>query len=274
MKLGTCADGRTLTYDTALYEFKLDREVVTYAQIRELDNHAHISWLALEQRDWFRRVDPKALEACHKRAAARRGGSLWEGMTPEERVQADAARNDSVLAGKIVDADPALVQAVAGALEAQGLLGGFNGVGTVNIDPKNMPAGMELLEQLKREDAIDRKMTRGEKRMMRKILAGDDKAKERREQSENLLAEEERKAAEALADAAGKLQIHEADTEHLDVNQQELKKSAEQTALETMRERNRKSAQTAAQQKSSVPGMKEAHKAAGGGIRSVFKRSN
>ena len=183
MQLGTCIDGRALMYDVRLYEFRLARELVSYADVRELDDHAHIRWCAPEQRDWFRRINPHDLKRCNDRALSRIGGDYYAGMSPEERVQADAKRDDSVLAGKIVDADPALVQAVAAQLEEQGLLGGvvmpaggFNPLATANL-----PKGMEALSQMERHHGADRKMTAAEKRLMKKILKNDDKEKARRE---------------------------------------------------------------------------------------------
>ena len=183
MQLGTCIDGRALTYDTRLYEFRLARELVSLQDLRALDAHAHIRWAAPEQRDWFRRIKAADLDACNRRALARTGSSRYAGMTPEERVQADAARDDSVLAGKIVDADPVLVQAVAAKLEEQGLLGaGFMQTGPVNpLASANLPKGMEALSQMERHHGADRKMTAAEKRLMKKILKNDDKEKARRE---------------------------------------------------------------------------------------------
>ena len=33
IRLGICADGRELTYDVGLYEFRLEREVVSYERV-------------------------------------------------------------------------------------------------------------------------------------------------------------------------------------------------------------------------------------------------
>lgn len=184
MQLGSSVDGRALTYDVALYEFRLARELVSLEDVRELDAHAHIRWLALEQRDWFRRINPADFVRCNRTALARAGSGRYADMTPEERVQADAARDDSVIAGKIVDADPALVQAVAAQLEAQGLLGGgMQGQPTAYnpLAAANLPKGMEALSQMERHHGADRKMTPAEKRLMKKILKNDDKEKARRE---------------------------------------------------------------------------------------------
>ena len=63
MQLGICVDGRTLTYDARLYEFRLARELVSLQDLRALDAHAHIRWAALEQRDWFRRINASDLDA-------------------------------------------------------------------------------------------------------------------------------------------------------------------------------------------------------------------
>ncbi len=185
MQLGTCVDGRALTYDVTLYEFRLARELVMFDDVRDLDANGHIRWCAPEQRDWFRRINPVDLAACNRNALARTGNSRYANMTPEERVQADAARDDSVLAGKIVDADPALVQAVVAQLEEQGLLGGMMMPGqAAQFNPlaaANLPKGMEALSQFERHAGADRKMTSAEKRLMKKILKNDDKEKARRE---------------------------------------------------------------------------------------------
>lgn len=185
LQLGTCVDGRALTYDVTLYEFRLARELVMFDDVRDLDANGHIRWCAPEQRDWFRRINPVDLAACNRNALARTGNSRYANMTPEERVQADAARDDSVLAGKIVDADPALVQAVVAQLEEQGLLGGMMMPGqAAQFNPlaaANLPKGMEALSQFERHAGADRKMTSAEKRLMKKILKNDDKEKARRE---------------------------------------------------------------------------------------------
>lgn len=207
MRLGTCADGSALTYDPGLYEFRLDRMVTPYENIRELDDAGHIHWHALEQRDWFIRIDAADLARCRSKALARRGQSAYEGMTPEERVQADAARDDSVLAGKIVEADPSLVAAVALQLEEQGLLGGGSGHRNP-LAAVDLPRGMEALSQFERSQGGQRKMTAAEKRLMRKIIKNDDKEKARREKSAQRIADDaarkkERAEAQNAAPAQG-----------------------------------------------------------------------
>ena len=273
MQLGFCIDGRALTYDVRLYEFRLARELVTLDEVRELDAHAHIRWLAPEQRDWFRRINPRDLEACSRRALARVGNSRYADMTPEERVQADAARDDSVLAGKIVDADPALVQAVAAKLEEQGLLGQVAS-SVVNSNPlasANLPKGMEALSQMERHHGGDRKMTAAEKRLMKKILKNDDKEKARREklaaqagskaadtaEGEKASTPQARITSDAINVVAGDMQHHrfpeihytdsagnplrpEADAVRPDMEQLVSAVSEEERALNEMRERNRK----------------------------------
>ena len=177
--LATCVDGRALYYDATLYEFRLERDLVSYADVLELDNHAHLAWYAPEQRDWFRKINPADLDRCNRRALNRHGNG-FEQLSPEEQVLADAKRNDSVLAGKIVEADPALVRAVAEALEEQGLVGRATaGMPQMVI---GMPQGMEALSQLQKQEG--RKMTVGEHFLMRQILKNDDKEKAKREKFE------------------------------------------------------------------------------------------
>ena len=190
ISLATCVDGRTLLYDATLYEFRLERDLVSYADVSALDKHAHLHWNAPEQRDWFRKINPADLDRCNRRALNRHGNG-FSGLSPEEQVQADAKRDDSVLAGKIVDADPALVRAVADALEEQGLLGRGGGAPQTVI---GMPAGMESLSQLQKQEG--RKMTMMEHYLMRQILKNDDKEKSRREKRE---AEMRAKAEKTVA---------------------------------------------------------------------------
>lgn len=200
ISLGTIADGRPLYYDATLYEFRLDRSVITYAQVAELDASAHIAWLAPEQRDWFNHIDPQDLDRCNRNALGRHGNA-FAALSPEEQVQADAKRDDSVLAGKIVDADPALVRAVADALEQQGLVGHASHAhaGTAQT-VIGMPQGMEALSQLQRQEG--RKMTLMEHFLMRQILKNDDKEKAKREREADALeaaaAKEEAKEQKAL----------------------------------------------------------------------------
>lgn len=196
IQLGTIQDGRILSYDATLYEFRVSRNVVTHADVAELDRAGHISWLAPEQRDWFWRINPQDLDRCNREALGRHGNG-YEGLTPEEQVLADAKRDDSVLAGKIVDADPALVRAVADALEAQGLVGHASHAHTTQPTVV-LPQGMEALGQLQNQEG--RKMTLMEHFLMRQILKADDKAKLKREKEADsieaaALKEEEREEA-------------------------------------------------------------------------------
>lgn len=194
MKLGMCADGRALTYDASLYEFSLAGKPAELEEVRALDARAQVRWRAIELRDWFTRINAADLAACHERAVAERYGVEYDKLSAEERVLADAARDDSVLAGKIVDADPALVHAVANQLIEEGLLAqaaptAMAGGDAANADANplatmQLPRGMEPLSQLERakaEQGERRKMTRAEARLMKKILKNDDKAKAKRE---------------------------------------------------------------------------------------------
>ena len=193
MRLGTCKDGRELSYDAALYEFKLAQKPAEFAEVRALDARAEVRWRAAEMRDWFKRVNPDDLASCRDRARAARYGVEYDKLSAEERVLADAARDDSVIAGKIVDADPALVHAVANQLIEEGLLRqassalGAGAAAAAEANPlatMDLPRGMEPLSQLERahaEQGERRKMTRAEARLMKKILKNDDKAKAKRE---------------------------------------------------------------------------------------------
>ena len=203
MQLGSCTDGRLLTYDASLYEFHLAQKPAELSEVRALDARAQVRWRAAEMRDWFRRINDADLAACHERAMERRYGVEYDKLSAEERVLADAARDDSVLAGKIVEADPALVHAVANQLIEEGLLaqaarpiadGSAEGAAADEANPlatMELPRGMEPLSQLERakaEQGERRKMTRSEARLMRKILKNDDKAKAKRERRETAAA--------------------------------------------------------------------------------------
>ena len=308
MQLGTCIDGRALTYDAALYEFRLARELVSLEEVRDLDAHAHIRWLAPEQRDWLRRINARDFAACNHRALAHAGDGRYANMTPEERVQADAARDDSVLAGKIVDADPALVQAVAAKLEEQGLLGQVMPGQPMAYNPlaaANLPKGMEALSQFERHQGADRKMTSAEKRPMKKILKNDDKEKARREKlaaragaqtggsdadaasadGQKASSPQSRATSDAINVVAASTQHHRfpeihytdsagnpiapaADAVRPDMEQLANAISDEERALNEMRERNR--AYEATQEVTDVPGMDRKKRAR----RSPFARIN
>ena len=202
MLLGTCKDGRALSYDASLYEFTLASKVATLSEVRALDARALIRWRAIELRDWFSRIDEADLAVCHERAFNERNAISYDKLSAEERVQADAARDDSILAGKIVDADPALVHAVANQLIEEGLLASSPQVRSAEGDDVNplavmeLPRGMEPLSQLERAKGPNRKMTRSEARLMRKILKNDDKAKEKRERHEAPAAPEQEQEQE------------------------------------------------------------------------------
>ncbi len=193
--LGSTSEGRQLFYDAALYEFRIGRSLASYGEVRALDAAAQISWGAPEQRDWFYHIDLAMLDRCNREALASHGDAD-EGMSVQEQVIAHAKRDDSVLAGRIVEADPALVQAVALALEQQGLLG-------QQVAPQmhvEMPQGMEPLAQVQRQPG--RKMTVLEHVLMRQILKNDDKAKAKREREEDAVQQaaekEEQKTAKKL----------------------------------------------------------------------------
>lgn len=191
--LGTISDGRPLFYDAALYEFRLDRAPVSLAEVRGLDDAGHIAWLAPEQRDWMRRIDTDDLDCCNRDALGRRGADYGL-LSPEEQVQADAKRDDSVLAGKIVDADPALVAAVADALGQRGVAVASAAAAGPSAE---LPEGMEPLAQLQKQPG--RAMTPLEHFLMRRILKNDDREKRRRERC----AERKRGASGSDGDSAG-----------------------------------------------------------------------
>ena len=205
IQLGTISDGRPFAYDAALYEFRVARSVVSYEDVAELDRAGSIAWLASEQRDWFWHINPQDLDRCNREALGRHGNG-YEGLSPQEQVLADAKRDDSVLAGKIVDADPALVRAVADALESQGLIGHASHAHATKPTVV-MPQGMEALGQLQNQEG--RKMTLMEHFLMRQILKADDKAKLKREKEvgaiEAAVLKEEERAEEGLK-KRGKIQ--------------------------------------------------------------------
>ncbi len=197
--IGTTRGGKVLSYNERLYEFMLDQDVVELRAVQELDCAGYINWFYLEHRDWFKKLDCEVFTQAHLKALSE-SDDLYGGMTPEERVRADAARNDSILAGKIVDADPALVHAVVHAIESKGLLASNQTHEASNpLAQANLPKGMEALSQLERAYGDDRKMTFAEKQLMKRILKNDDKEKRRREKQVEKL---EQKAEGESADAA------------------------------------------------------------------------
>lgn len=190
--LGALADGRALRYDATLYEFRVDRTVVTYRDVVALDQAGHVQWQAAEQRDWLYRINPADLDRCNREALGRHGNG-YEGLSPEEQVQRDARRDDSVLAGKIVEADPALVRAVADALEQEGLLR----AGAPEEPAVVLPEGMEALAQVQKQPG--RSMTVMERYLMHRILKHDDRQKARREKAEEVHGEAQAEEAEEAA---------------------------------------------------------------------------
>ncbi len=196
--LGSTRDGTQLFYDAALYEFRLGRKLVEYSEVRALDLEARIAWGAPEQRDWFYRIDLAVLDRCNREALQNHGDADY-GLTPQDQVAAHAKRDDSILTGKIVEADPSLVQAVALALEDQGLLG-QQALPQMAV---SMPAGMESLAQLQRQP--QRKMTVLEHVLMRQILKNDDKAKAKREREQDAV---EQAVAKDVLKAAKHLESH------------------------------------------------------------------
>lgn len=189
--LGITSRGKVVSYDERLYEFRLDNEMVEHSTIQEIDDAAGISWFYLEQRDWFKKLDDELLGQARKRVLSSEGGDIYEGMTPEERVHADSLRDDSILAGKIVEADPALVHAVVQAIEAEGLMSAASsGAPAGNpLARASLPKGMEALSQMERAHGDERAMTRAEKLLMKRILKNDDKEKRRREKHAEKLLE-------------------------------------------------------------------------------------
>ena len=212
MLLGWCLDKGQLTYDAVRFEFSIAGERTSYESVIDLDDRALIRWRAMEQRDWMRRLDADLLRTCHENALLERASSSGRNLSPSEQVLADAARDDGVLAGAIVEADPALVQAVADELQKRGMAlagsmrqqhsqqspdgpdpspkagdlrisrSGAEDSGTGNpLAQMDLPRGMEALSQMERAQPDRRDMTYSEKRLMKKILRNDDKAKAKRE---------------------------------------------------------------------------------------------
>lgn len=218
ISLGTTGNGRRLAYDPVLYEFRLEREQLGYAELQALDRRGCVRWAAPEQRDWFRRLDAAQLERCNRRALQLHG-SGQAALTPEEQVLADARRDDSVLAGKIVEADPALVHAVALSLEEQGLLGGQGQQPVIG-----MLQGMEALSQLQKQPG--RKMTVMEHFLMRQILKNEDKEKARQQK-----AQESQEEAAVKEEAAAKEELEKRGKIDAAQRRMEKKEAREEAAL-------------------------------------------
>ena len=68
MKLGTSADGRSLTYDHSRYEFRLAKQPVSFDDVRALESRDWIRWRAPELREWFVKIDRDAFIACNRAA--------------------------------------------------------------------------------------------------------------------------------------------------------------------------------------------------------------
>jgi hypothetical protein len=222
--LGKLKSGRVLNYDEARYEFYLDNHIILHSDLRALDSQAQILWAAPEQRDWFKKIDAVTLKSCQARALASQNA---EGVTSaHDQVLRDAARDDSVLAGKIVDASPVLVEAVASALEARGFAGAgakatvAAGAGTVPNQAGapgaeaevaaaaavQLPEGMEAAGQLIRQPG--RRMTITERYLLRKILKDDDKQKARREKEAQALEGAYAQREELIEEAHTRAGVH------------------------------------------------------------------
>ena len=103
MLLGKCPDGRTIEYDVRSYEFTLGGSEVTLERLIELDDRGVIRWLAMEQRDWFRKIDAQELAHCQEHA---RRGSIdpnWNDLEWEDTGSATSAGMDIPLSGHVVD---------------------------------------------------------------------------------------------------------------------------------------------------------------------------
>ena len=68
MKLGTSADGRSLTYDADRYEFRLGDRIASFDDVRALESRDWIRWRAPELRDWFVKIDRDAFIECNRAA--------------------------------------------------------------------------------------------------------------------------------------------------------------------------------------------------------------
>ena len=68
MKLGTSADGRSLTYDADRYEFHLGKQLASFDDVCALESRDWIRWRAPELRDWFVKLDRDAFIECNRTA--------------------------------------------------------------------------------------------------------------------------------------------------------------------------------------------------------------
>lgn len=179
VQLGQCEDGKRLLYDRATYQFFVGARPLEYEDVARLDAQGRVNWFALEQRDWFYRIDRDALR--DRAEAARADAQEGDAGDPFEQVRRDARRNDSILEGRLAEANDALVRAVADKLEAQGLtLPATERVASENpLAIQELPDGMEPLKQVVKQEG--RSMTFLERVLMRRIIKNDDKAKVRRE---------------------------------------------------------------------------------------------
>lgn len=193
VRLGRCGDGRALHYDSAAYRFYLGDRRVSYDEIAALDRRGEVAWLAGEQRDWFNRIDRADLDACAAAACDR--ALAADALDPYEQVRRDARRDDSVLEGRLVDVDDALVRAVIDRLEIEGALARGSDSAETTESPLAaavLPEGMEPLGQVVKREG--RSATALERVLARCIMRNDDKAKARRERRE-------RKASDGVGDA-------------------------------------------------------------------------
>ena len=103
MLLGKCPDGRTVEYDTRFYEFTLGGSKSTLERLIELDDRGAIRWLAMEQRDWLRRVDAQELAHCQEAARRGRADPNWGDREWEDAGSTNSAGMDIPLSGHVVE---------------------------------------------------------------------------------------------------------------------------------------------------------------------------
>lgn len=100
--LGTCADGRDLTYCERFFEFQLDGDFAELSEVRALDRQGLIHWRHMEQRDWFNRIDPVALEYSYEKAHAALDSESSH-LSPENWIRHHVRRDNSYLHGRIIE---------------------------------------------------------------------------------------------------------------------------------------------------------------------------
>lgn len=103
MILGKCPDGRAVEYDERFYEFALGGSETTLEDLIELDDRGAIRWLAMEQRDWLRKIDARELSACQRSARRGRVDSNSSDLEWEDTESANSAGMDIPLPGHVVD---------------------------------------------------------------------------------------------------------------------------------------------------------------------------